>query len=33
MVTPVMHVRKNPDTWYVAASKGGAPSNPSWFYR
>lgn len=32
MVTPVMHVRKGADIWYVAASKGGAPSNPSWFY-
>lgn len=32
LVTPVMHVRADPDTWYVTASKGGAPQNPSWFY-
>lgn len=32
MVTPVMHVRDRSNIWYVAASKGGAPENPSWFY-
>jgi len=31
-VSPVMGIRQDPDTWLVAASKGGAPENPAWFH-
>ena len=31
-ITPVMHVRADTDTWLIAASKAGAPSNPAWYY-
>ncbi|KUP95940.1 nitroreductase family deazaflavin-dependent oxidoreductase [Thermobifida cellulosilytica] len=31
-VNPLVHVRQDPDTWLVAASKGGAPDNPAWYH-
>ncbi|MCP2031137.1 deazaflavin-dependent oxidoreductase (nitroreductase family) [Okibacterium sp. HSC-33S16] len=31
-IAPVMVIRTDPDTWLIAASKGGAPDNPSWFH-
>jgi deazaflavin-dependent oxidoreductase (nitroreductase family) len=31
-VSPVAGIRVDPDTWLVAASKGGAPENPGWFF-
>ena len=31
-VAPVRAIRQDPDTWLVAASKGGAPDNPAWFH-
>lgn len=31
-VTPVVHIRQDADTWLIAASKGGAPDNPAWYY-
>lgn len=31
-VNPLMHVREDSNTWYVAASKAGAPDNPDWYY-
>jgi deazaflavin-dependent oxidoreductase (nitroreductase family) len=33
-VTPVMYLpdEADPDTIYVFASKGGAPTNPDWYY-
>ena len=29
---PVAAIRESDDTWLVAASKGGAPTNPAWFH-
>jgi deazaflavin-dependent oxidoreductase (nitroreductase family) len=31
-VSPVMAVRDDADTWFVAASKGGAPDHPGWYH-
>jgi deazaflavin-dependent oxidoreductase (nitroreductase family) len=31
-VSPVAAIRASGDTWWVAASKGGAPTNPAWFH-
>jgi deazaflavin-dependent oxidoreductase (nitroreductase family) len=31
-VSPVMGIRQGADTWFVAASKGGAPENPAWYH-
>lgn len=31
-ITPTMHVRRDADTWLIAASKAGAPDNPAWFH-
>jgi deazaflavin-dependent oxidoreductase (nitroreductase family) len=31
-ISPVSSIRPGPDTWYIAASKGGAPENPGWYY-
>ena len=33
-VTPTMYLPddNDPDTIYVFASKGGAPTNPDWYY-
>lgn len=31
-ISPVMGIRQDPDTWLVAASKGGAPENPAWYH-
>jgi deazaflavin-dependent oxidoreductase (nitroreductase family) len=31
-VSPVAGIRVDQDTWLAAASKGGAPDNPAWFY-
>jgi deazaflavin-dependent oxidoreductase (nitroreductase family) len=31
-VSPVAAIRDTDDTWLIAASKGGAPSNPAWFH-
>jgi len=31
-VTPVMGIPQGGDTWLVAASKAGAPDNPSWYH-
>lgn len=31
LVSPVMYV-KDGDRWVVIASKGGAPTNPNWYY-
>jgi len=31
-VSPVAAIRSDDDTWLVAASKGGADTNPAWFH-
>ena len=31
-VSPVAAIRESDDSWFVAASKGGAPDNPAWFH-
>ncbi|MGC5165470.1 nitroreductase/quinone reductase family protein [Luteimicrobium sp. DT211] len=31
-VSPVAAIRESDDSWFVAASKGGAPENPAWFH-
>ncbi len=31
-VTPVAAIHRDADTWLIAASKAGAPDNPSWFH-
>lgn len=31
-ITPLMHVRRDEDTWLIAASKAGAPTNPAWYH-
>ena len=31
-VSPVAAIRDTDDSWLIAASKGGAPSNPAWFH-
>lgn len=31
-IAPVMAIRADDDTWWVAASKAGAPDNPAWFH-
>jgi deazaflavin-dependent oxidoreductase (nitroreductase family) len=31
-VSALRGIRTDPDTWLVAASKGGAPDNPAWYY-
>lgn len=31
-VTPLATVRHDDDTWLVAASKAGGPTNPDWYY-
>ncbi|MEN0129614.1 MAG: nitroreductase/quinone reductase family protein [Brevundimonas sp.] len=31
-VSPVAAIRDTDDTWLIAASKGGAPTNPAWFH-
>lgn len=31
-VSPLMGIRSDDDTWLIAASKGGAPSNPAWYH-
>jgi deazaflavin-dependent oxidoreductase (nitroreductase family) len=31
-VAPARAIRHDPDSWLVAASKGGAPDNPGWYY-
>lgn len=31
-VSPVMGIPSGDDTWFVAASKAGAPENPAWFH-
>jgi deazaflavin-dependent oxidoreductase (nitroreductase family) len=31
-VAPVMGIHTDADTWLIAASKAGAPENPSWYH-
>jgi deazaflavin-dependent oxidoreductase (nitroreductase family) len=31
-VSPLAGIKVDGDTWLLAASKGGAPDNPAWFY-
>ena len=31
-ISPLAGIRVDEDTWLLAASKGGAPENPAWFY-
>lgn len=31
-ISPVMGIREDPDTWLIAASKGGAPEHPAWYH-
>lgn len=31
-IAPVYAIRADADTWLIAASKAGAPQNPSWFH-
>lgn len=31
-VTPLMAIRDDPDTWFITASKAGAPQNPGWYH-
>jgi deazaflavin-dependent oxidoreductase (nitroreductase family) len=31
-VSPARAIRHDPDSWLVAASKGGAPDNPAWYH-
>lgn len=31
-VAPARALRDDPDSWLVAASKGGAPENPAWYH-
>ena len=31
-IAPVMGIHTDADTWLIAASKAGAPENPSWYY-
>jgi len=31
-VSPAMSIRRDADTWLVAASKAGAPENPAWYH-
>lgn len=31
-IAPARAIRQDPDSWLVAASKGGAPENPAWYY-
>jgi deazaflavin-dependent oxidoreductase (nitroreductase family) len=31
-VSPLMGIRDDADTWFITASKGGAPENPAWYH-
>jgi deazaflavin-dependent oxidoreductase (nitroreductase family) len=31
-IAPARAIREDPDSWLVAASKGGAPENPAWYH-
>ena len=31
-IAPLRAIRHDDDTWFIAASKGGAPDNPAWFH-
>ena len=31
-IAPVRAIRVDPDSWLVAASKGGAPDHPGWYH-
>lgn len=31
-IAPVLAVRESPDSWIIAAAKGGAPENPTWYH-
>jgi deazaflavin-dependent oxidoreductase (nitroreductase family) len=31
-VAPLMGIRDDADTWFITASKGGAPENPAWYH-
>jgi len=31
-VTPAMSIRVDDDTWFIAASKAGAPEHPAWYH-
>lgn len=31
-IAPVLAVRESPDSWIIAAAKGGAPENPAWYH-
>jgi deazaflavin-dependent oxidoreductase (nitroreductase family) len=31
-INPVRAIRESDDSWLIAASKGGAPTNPAWFH-
>lgn len=31
-IAPVLAIRESPDSWIIAAAKGGAPENPAWYH-
>ena len=31
-IAPLAAIRDSADRWFIAASKGGAPTNPDWFH-
>ncbi len=31
-MTPVMSIRVDDDTWFIAASNAGAPEHPAWYH-